>query len=87
MTKDQFVVCMMNVHNVLFYVHGLKDKQEHEYLIDLINTYISMMAGFHEALYNVLKEYLITHRDVTEEDLEDLYDILTSEPMNEGVPQ
>ena len=71
---------MRVIHNALFKLHTPPDKDEIELMNELINTYISMIAGFNQWLYEELRTYLLSHKEVTDDDFADLYDALTVSP-------
>lgn len=80
MNKETFVIVMRAVHDALFKLHTPNEKNEVEILNHFINTYISMIAGFHQYLYESLRVFLLSHQDATDEDFEELYDALTIMP-------
>ncbi len=85
MDRKTFIITMRVVHNALFKLHAPANVEEGQVLNDLIDTYISMIAGFHKWLYTELRTFLLSHKDITDEDLGDLYDTLSTEPA--GVDQ
>ncbi len=80
MEKGTFIVVMRTIHNALFKLHTPQDPDEIEILNDLVNTYISMIAGFHQYLYETLRTFLLSKKDITDEEFADLYDTLTVSP-------
>lgn len=78
MNKETFIVVMRAVHDSLFHMHAPSDKDEAGVLMRLINTYISMIAGFDERLYEILRTWLTAHKDATDGEFGELYDALTS---------
>lgn len=82
MSKDIFIVVMRTIHKALFELHSPADKDESEVLLDLINTYISMIAGFDQKLYEILRTWLTSHKTVSDDEIGELYDALTSSPAD-----
>ena len=83
MSKETFVIVMRDVHNALFGLHVPTDRKEADILNELINAYISMIAGFSDWLYKELRVYLLSHKDATDADFEELYDTLTTLPAGD----
>lgn len=80
MDRKTFIIVMRVVHNALFKMHAPQNADERQVLNELINTYISMIAGFHQWLYEELRTYLLSNKDITDQDLGELYDTLAVEP-------
>ena len=82
MDKHNFIICMKVVHDALYKIKKPADNDEEEILADLIKTYISMIAGFHKPLYQVLYKSLISDPALTDKDWSDLYDMLTADDFS-----
>lgn len=84
MDRDTFIVVMRRAHDALFKLHAPADKNELQVLNELVNAYISMIAGFHQWLYEDLRVFLVAHPEVTDDEIGELYDALTIAPEYEN---
>lgn len=77
MSREAFITVMRIVHDSLYQLHSPSNKDEADVLKNLINAYISMIAGFDQKLYEILRTWLTSHKEASDDDFGSLYDALT----------